>query len=370
MPITLLKGIEEEVLLGTPDWHAVALSDLVAAQHGDFSVEPDGRSVEFVAGPHLGYAELGAELVAKRVALRRMLANWGGVRITPGAALPLERRTEFHLSDPSNPYYRFIRQTYGDRVVTAGAHISIGFDDPQHLFRVCRVLRCEAAMYLALSASSPFYRGKLSGYHSTRWNIFPRTPEFVPLFQDHAHFITWVQAQLRSRQMFNRRHLWVSVRPNGPNSPDALDRLELRICDSMLDTEVLLSIAALLEARVLYLLEDPEIDPTADRAESHLLKEIAANEAAAARSSLDAEIIRWTDGVSVPMRSWIAETLAEVTSTAHRAGSVERLGIFQDTAAIENSAQRWIRRVAEGESMLEVLASESSASECRDGFRT
>lgn len=368
-PGSLPKGIEEEVLLGTPDWHAIALSSLLAAQHDDFSVEPDGRNVEFVAGPHRSYEELGTELKAKRLALRGLLTGLGGIRIIPGATLPLERRVEFHLSDRTDPYYRFIRETYGDRVVTAGAHISIGIDDPEELFRVCRVLRCEASMYLALSASSPFYRGKLSGFHSTRWNMFPRTPDSVPLFLNQETFINWVEEQLRSGEMFNRRHLWVSVRPNGPNTPSELDRLELRICDSMVDTDSLLAITALLEARVLYLLEHPEIDPTANGAEAHLLGVISANEDAAARSSLDVEVVRWTDGKRISVRTWIAETMTEIEPAILRAGLEDRLVAFGDTATLESPAQRWIRRFHGGESVVEILESEAVAAEHRDGFR-
>jgi predicted glutamate--cysteine ligase len=367
-PTSLLKGIEAEVLLGAPDWHAIALSSHIAAQHAEFSVEPDGRNVEFVAGPHVGYDDLASELATKRLALRRILANLGGVRIIPGATLPIERRTEFHITNHSDPYYRFIGETYGDRVVTAGAHISIGFDDLDELFRVFRVLRCEAAMYLALSASSPFYRGVISGYHSTRWEMFPRTPDSVPLFQSHESFVKWMKERLHSGEMFNQRHLWVAVRPNGPSTPFDLDRLELRICDSMVDTDSLLSITALLEARALYLLKHPDLDPVAIRPEPQLLEEIATNEAEAARSSMDAEVIRWDNGERTSMRSWIADTLAEIAPTARRAGLQDRLVSLTDPSTIASPAQLWIQRTHNGESVADILESEAIAAERRDGF--
>ena len=368
-PPALLKGIEEEVLLGTQACQAVPLSSRLAARDPSFVVEPDGRNVEYVAGPHVDYGELAAELAAKRLALRQALEDLGGFRVIPGGTLPLEEAAEFHLSDLSDPYYRFIRDSYGDRVVTAGSHISIGFDRPDELFRIYRVLRCEAAMYLALSASSPFYRGGLSGSHSTRWAIFPRTPSCVPLFRSQRAYIAWVEEKLRSGEMFNRRHLWVAVRPNGPNTPADLDRLELRICDAMIDATDLLSITALLEARVLHLLERPDLDPVAIRPEQQLLEEIATNEAAAGRSSLDAEVIRWNDGARMPMRAWIAETLAEVAPIARRVGVQERLADFADPAALESPAKRWIQRARDGKSVVEIIESEAVAAERRDGLR-
>lgn len=367
-PTALLKGIEEEVLLGTQACRAVPLSSRLAARDAAFVMEPDGRNVEYVAGPHVGYDELAAELTAKRLALRHLLRDLGAFRVIPGATLPLEEPSEFHLSDPSDVYYRSIRDAYGDRVVTAGSHVSIGFDRTDELFRVYRILRCEAAMYLALSASSPFYRGRLSGSHSTRWDIFPHTPSSVPLFRDHAAYIAWVEDKLRSGEMFNRRHLWVAVRPNGPDTPVDLNRLELRICDAMVDAADLLSITALLEARVLFLLEHPHLDPVAIRPEQRLLEEIATNEAAAARSSLDAEVIRWNDGARISMRVWITEILAEVEPIACRAGLQERLVDFADPAGLESPAQRWIQRARNGESVVEILESEAVAAERRDGY--
>jgi predicted glutamate--cysteine ligase len=61
--------------------------------------------------------------------------------------------------------------------------------------------------------------------------------------------------------MQNVRHLWVSVRPNGDRRPYDLNRLELRICDLVSDPIALLSISALLEARLWQLIEDPRLDP-------------------------------------------------------------------------------------------------------------
>ncbi|MFM8009341.1 MAG: glutamate-cysteine ligase family protein, partial [Dolichospermum sp.] len=119
----------------------------------------------------------------------------------------------------------------------------------------------EAPLFLAMSASSPFLDGKTTGYHSTRWGIFPQTPDFVPLFTSHGHHIQWVNEQLVAGKMQNVRHLWASVRPNGDRRPYELNRLELRICDLVTDPIALLAITALLEARLIQIIEDHTIDP-------------------------------------------------------------------------------------------------------------
>ncbi|HAG83846.1 MAG TPA: putative glutamate--cysteine ligase, partial [Cyanobacteria bacterium UBA12227] len=159
--------------------------------------------------------------------------------------LSLGRSERFYRSDPHNPYHDYIEQTYGTKVVTASVHINIGISDPEVLMRACRLVRVEAPLYLALSASSPFLDGKSTGYHSTRWSVFPKTPTHVPLFESHAHFIEWTQDQLAAGTMQNVRHLWSSVRPNGNRRPYDLNRLELRICDLIIDPIGLLAVTAL-----------------------------------------------------------------------------------------------------------------------------
>ena len=86
---------------------------------------------------------------------------------------------------------------------------------------------------------------------------FPRTPINVPLFLNHEHYVTWIEEQLKKGTMHNERHLWTSVRPNGPNRPYELNRLELRICDLITDCDLLLAITALIELRVISLLNNP-----------------------------------------------------------------------------------------------------------------
>ena len=119
-----------------------------------------------------------------------------------------------------------------------------------------------------------------------------------------------MEQRLADGQMRNERHLWTSVRPNGPRRPYELNRLELRICDLITDPAELLAITALLELRLLELRDDPQrLDPLqASELSAEELAELAdSNDAAAARSSLDATLQHWQDGRAVTGRAWIAE---------------------------------------------------------------
>jgi predicted glutamate--cysteine ligase len=256
----------------------------------------------------------------------------------------------FLRSDPANPYHDYIENTYGTKVVTASVHINIGIRDPEVLMRACRVIRLEAPLFLALSASSPFLDGKATGYHSTRWGLFPQTPSHVPLFASHSEHIQWVENQLLAGTMQSVRHLWVSVRPNGDRRPYDLNRLELRICDLVTDPIALLAITALLEARLLQIIENPSIDPLTQSIFSaeELVTLTADNEAAAAVGSLDAHLSHWQDGRSILARDWIAQMYQDVWAIAKKQGFSCFLSPLHKILREGNEAQQWLQLHAVG----------------------
>ncbi|MEX1322985.1 MAG: glutamate--cysteine ligase, partial [Synechococcaceae cyanobacterium] len=259
----LLKGFEVELFTGRPDGTVVGCSPEVVAELEGFVIEPDHRNLEYITPPEADYGRQLELLLEPRRRLRPWLTA-RGLTLLPGSTLSLGDSSRFERSDPDHPYHAYIEATYGTRVVTASVHINLGltpgtaFEGQQALFAGLRVLRCEAALLLALSASSPFLDGQVTGAHSQRWLQFPLTPAEVPLFSDHRHYAGWMQEQLAVGRMQNVRHLWTSVRPNGDNRPHDLNRLEIRICDLVSDPQLLLAITAYAELRLLQLLQAPD----------------------------------------------------------------------------------------------------------------
>ena len=344
----LSKGFEVEMYTGTPQGDIVGLSDKIVASLDGFVREPDSRNVEYTTAPIYSYDRLLCALVRPRQKLRAYLETLGDYTLIPGSTLSLGGSDRFYRSDPNNPYHDYIEQTYGTTVVTASIHINVGISDPETLMRACRLIRVEAPLYLALSASSPFLDGQATGYHSTRWAVFPKTPAEVPLFESHAHFIQWTQEQIDAGTMQNVRHLWTSVRPNGNRRPYDLNRLELRICDLMVDPIALLSVMAFLEARLTQLLEDPSLDPLehssfpASSRAADLVGLTDANEIAAAKFSLDAQLRHWQDGREISAREWISELYSEVWAIAKTHGFSCFLSPIKKILREGNTAMQWL----------------------------
>jgi predicted glutamate--cysteine ligase len=341
----LSKGFEIEVYTGTPQGEIVGLSDRIVADLDGFIIEPDSRNVEYTTAPFTSYDRLLCALVQPRRQLRAYLQKLGDYTLIPGSTLSLGGTDKFYRSDPNNPYHTYIEQTYGTNVVTASVHINIGISDPELLMRACRLVRVEAPLYLALSAASPFLNGAPTGYHSTRWGLFPKTPVHVPLFTSHAHHIQWVNEQLAQKTMQNVRHLWSSVRPNGDRRPYNLNRLELRICDLIIDPIALLAVTSLIEARLWQLMADPNLDPLvmSSLSADELVELADANEMAVAKSSLDATLQHWQDGRSITAHDWIEELYGEVHDFAKQRGFACFLSPVKKILREGNTAQQWLR---------------------------
>jgi len=359
--VLLCKGFEVEMYTGRPDGTIVGLSDRIVRDLQGFVREPDSRNVEYTTAPLCCYDRLLCALVRPRVQLRHYLKKQGDYTLIPGSTLALGGSDRFYRSDPQNPYHEYIEKTYGTKVVTASIHINVGFEDTEKLMQACRLIRLEAPLYLALSASSPFLDGQPTGYHSTRWAVFPQTPSYVPLFEDHAHHIRWVNQQLDQGTMQNVRHLWLSVRPNGEHRPYNLNRLELRICDLIVDPIALLSVTALLEARLTQMLLTPDLDPlqqsqlpAQSRAED-LVAIAYENEQAVARKSLAAELRHWQDGRPIIAEDWIKEIYSQVHPIAKAKGFSCFLSPVQKILRDGNTAQQWLRAYEKGTSVTDIV---------------
>lgn len=368
----LLKGLEEEVYSGTNDYVAKPLSHRAAADLQGFSKEPDARNIEFTSQPLPCYEQLGCEILARRTQLRSYLNKLGGYTLLPGSCLPQDDGV-FMRSDPANRYHTLIEDTYGTAVVTAGTHINIGINDPELNLRAWRTVRMESALYLALSAASPFHNGVDTGFHSFRWHRFPLTPADLPMFSSHSQFVSWVDDRLKDQQMYNVRHLWASVRPNGNGTPHQLDRLELRICDRIDSILELLAITALFEARIWTVLEDPQLDPLkqatwlpAATRERELVGLERHNNLAAARNSLDARYRRWQDGREVWLRDELNDLLERLTSTITEHCLTEVITPLHEIIRHGNPAQKWLCELRNGRTVQQIMTDAIPQMEARE----
>jgi carboxylate-amine ligase len=197
---------------------------------------------------------------------------------------------------------------------TFSLHVHVGINGVDRAVRVCDRLRPVLPLLLALSASSPFLDGRLTGLHSTRSQIFTRSfPRCgVPdAFGSWAAYRDYVELLLRTSSIIEFTQVWWSVRPHF-----AFGTVEVRICDAQTTAGESDALAALIVACVAQALRDldegvPFIDPPGRLIEENMWRAI--------RSGLDGRMVDFDRGVEYPsgqiaerLLAWTAPVRAEL----------------------------------------------------------
>ena len=152
----------------------------------------------------------GAEIIASSM---HPISAWSDQRVTEGeryAALTAALRHS-------------VRQ-----LITGGLHIHAGFGDPDLRIRIMTALRRYMPVLLALSTSSPFCEGRLTGYKSYRLNMVGNLPRTgIPnAMNSMAQFENLLAEYQKMKFVNDGSEIWWDIRPS-----HSYPTIELRICD-------------------------------------------------------------------------------------------------------------------------------------------
>ncbi|OGI10627.1 MAG: putative glutamate--cysteine ligase [Candidatus Melainabacteria bacterium RIFCSPLOWO2_02_FULL_35_15] len=339
----LLKGVEIELYAGTESGEVLPLSVKLKEKFPDFSQEPDQRNFEYITKPNRNYYELFKEIIETRINIRNYLKSLGNLTLIPGSTIALPFSKEFYFSKPGDPYSEIILDTYKTKVITTSIHINIGIDNYDDLFKCLCIVRLYTPLFLALSASSCFYDGMITGFKSYRWHNFPKAPSFVPFFTKHEDYITWINKQLEIKNMFNIRHLWTSIRPNGLDRPYDLNRIEIRICDFIMDTRKALSIVALIECIIQDYLVNKNWPKILQTDLNKLVTIFENQEELVAKDGLNAKIWNWKDDSEEKASSIIESLYKEYKKTAKDMNILEYLNPILEILKDDNEATQFMK---------------------------
>jgi glutamate---cysteine ligase / carboxylate-amine ligase len=302
-------GIEEEVMLLDPtDWSLTERGDEVLSQAsaglaGRCAAETHEAALELRTAPHETVHEAIAELAELRRLLAGDLARLGIEAASCGTHPgPLGDPTRV---SPSSRYQVIHQTTRGlaQREPTFALHVHVGVPDPQRAIRLVNQLRAHLPLLLALSASSPIYRGRANGLASNRTIVFqgfPRTgiPRRFASYQDWA---ATVDLLVRSGAIPEPTFLWWDVRPQ-----PRLGTVEVRIMDAQPRLESTAALVALVQALARLELEQGFASPKLVLAQEVL----AENRFIAARDATAAELIDPVHATTVPLSQLLDEVLA------------------------------------------------------------
>ena len=138
------------------------------------------------------------------------------------------------------------------RELIFGMHVHVAVDEPEKAIQVVNGLLPHLAPLLALSASSPFWRGEPTGLASSRQMVFSAFPRSgpPPRFRNYADYASVVGQLERSGCIADYTHIWWDIRLH-----PRLGTIEIRICDAVTRVEDAVAIAAYCQALVKQLSE-------------------------------------------------------------------------------------------------------------------
>ena len=138
------------------------------------------------------------------------------------------------------------------RELIFGMHVHVAIDEPEKAIQVVNGLLPQLGPLLALSSSSPFWRGEPTGLASSRQMVFAAFPRSgpPPRFRDYADYAEVVGQLERTGCIADYTHIWWDIRLH-----PRLGTVEIRICDAITRVEDAVAIAAYCQALVKLLSE-------------------------------------------------------------------------------------------------------------------
>jgi len=153
-------------------------------------------------------------------------------------------------------------QMIGFRNMLCGMHVHVEVPDPDSRIDLIMRLTPFLPLLLALSTSSPFWQGQmsgLSGYRLAAYDELPRTglPE---LFRSKEEFDEYVSALTWAKVIPDASYIWWALRPSLPHPT-----IELRVADSCTRLNDAIAIAALFRCLARALDRDRALNAGFDR---------------------------------------------------------------------------------------------------------
>ncbi len=290
----------------------------------------------------------------------RSLAHERGMRVGSAGTHPFSLFEKQRIT--AKDRYRALidqLQYVARRELIFGMHIHVAVDDPDKAIKVMGGLLPQLGPLLALSSSSPFWRGEPTGLASSRQVVFAAFPRSgpPPRFRDYEDFATVVGQLERTGCIADYTHIWWDVRPH-----PRFGTIEVRICDAVTRVEDAVAIAAYCQALVKLLCERYDAGEEIPSFHRILTSE---NKWLAARYGLEAPVMDLATGRRnrVPVAQLIRRTLRELEPHARELGSereLEGVGVILDRGS---SAERQLRIWGANRDIVEVVREIALATE-------
>jgi glutamate---cysteine ligase / carboxylate-amine ligase len=363
-PYTL--GVEEEYMLLDPEsfdlvQHIETVLDAVAEHELADRINAElMQSVLEIATP---VCRTAADVMRELTTLRSYVRDVGreqGLRVGSAGTHPFSLFERQRIT-AKDRYHALIDQLQyvARRELIFGMHIHVAIDDPDKAIQVVNGLLPQLAPLLAMSASSPFWRGEPTGLASSRQIVFSAFPRSgpPPRFRDYEDYAAVVGQLERTGCIADYTHIWWDIRPH-----PKWGTIEVRICDAVTQLEDAVAIAAYCQALVKILCERYDAGEEIPTYHRILTTE---NKWLAARYGLEAPVMDLATGrrIRVPIAKLVRRNLRALEPHARELGSERELEGISALLARGNSADRQLRVFNANRDIVEVARSIADATE-------
>ena len=248
-------GVEAELLLVAPGagravavasraleearaGRSVDLGERVEGELQEQQLETNSRPQERLEDLHADLADLRrrADTLARTVGARTAALGTAPTPTTP-------------VTTPKERYQRMAR-VYGpvqDVQLVCGCHVHVGVESPEEGVAVLDRIRTRLPVVAALTANSPFWAGRDTGYASFRHQLWSRWPSAGPIepLGSHAAYEDLVGALLATGAAMDTGMLYFDARLSVE-----YPTVEVRVADVCLDVRDTVTVAGLVRALV------------------------------------------------------------------------------------------------------------------------
>ncbi|HET7138466.1 MAG TPA: carboxylate-amine ligase [Gaiellaceae bacterium] len=339
-------GVEEEYMLLDPEtWDLVQHIDsvLAAVADGEHEARINAELMQSVLEVTTPVCRTATDVMRSLQQLRAYVAEVAreqGCRFGSAGTHPFSLFERQRIT--ARDRYRNLvdqLQYVARRELIFGMHMHVAVDDPEKAIQVMNGLLLHLPQVLALSASSPFWRGEPTGLSSSRQMVFAAFPRSgpPPRFRDYADYAEVVGQLERTGCIADYTHIWWDIRPH-----PRLGTIEMRVCDAVTRLEDVVAIAAYFQALVKMLCELHDEGKEIPSWHRILTTE---NKWLAARYGLEAPVMDLATGRRnrVPVAQLVRRTLRDLEPHARELGSDRELEGVREILSRGNGSDRQLR---------------------------
>jgi len=328
---TFTIGIEEEYLLVERDSRDLASDPpdaLLAECEKQLKelVKPEflKSQIEVATGVCASVAQARRDLVKLRRTVAD-IADQHGLAPIAASTHPFSEWQHQHHTDKER--YNVIAndmQGVARRLLICGMHVHVGIDDDELRIDLMNQASYFLPHLLALSTSSPFWRGEDSGLKSYRLSVFDELPRtgLPERFDSFAEYRRHADVLSKAGTIKDASMLWWDIRPS-----NSFPTLEMRITDvcTRLDDAVTIAAVYLCIVHMLYRLRR---DNKRWRIYANML--ISENRWRAQRYGLDEGLLDFGKGEVVPSADLMVELLDLIDEDARALGCLDEVSRIHD----------------------------------------